>query len=44
MAMAFSVLALQSQKGAKIKNHECVNKSFPGFYETLKQLGGKIDE
>jgi len=37
-AMSFAVLGLGTG-GIAIENAECVNKSFPGFWETLKQGG-----
>jgi 3-phosphoshikimate 1-carboxyvinyltransferase len=37
-AMSFAVLGLGTG-GITITNAECVNKSFPGFWETLKQGG-----
>jgi len=37
IAMAFSVIGLR-QEGVKIKNPECVSKSFPDFYEKLGEL------
>ena len=37
MAMSFSVLGLRIQ-GIKIKNPECVSKSFPNFYELFEKL------
>jgi 3-phosphoshikimate 1-carboxyvinyltransferase len=38
IAMAFSIAGLVSRHGIKINNPECVNISFPGFYESLDSL------
>jgi 3-phosphoshikimate 1-carboxyvinyltransferase len=38
MAMSFAVLGLGTG-GITIRNSECVNKSFPGFWELLKNAG-----
>ncbi len=38
MAMSFAVLGL-GIGGITIENAECVNKSFPGFWEMLKEAG-----
>jgi 3-phosphoshikimate 1-carboxyvinyltransferase len=35
--MSFAVAGLVTE-GMKIENHECVNKSFPEFWETLDRL------
>lgn len=37
MAMSFSLLGLRT-KGIKIENPECVEKTFPDFFERLKKL------
>jgi len=42
LAMAFSVMALASSEGLGISDTECVTKSYPSFFETLGNLGGKI--
>ena len=41
MAMSFAVLGLAAG-GITIGNAECVNKSFPGFWEMLEQAGVKV--
>ena len=38
IAMAFSIAGLVSREGITIENPDCVNVSFPGFYETLDSL------
>ena len=45
IAMAFAVMGV-ALGGLAIKGAECVAKTYPGFWETLKQVGGelKIDE
>jgi len=37
MAMSFAIAGL-AVKGIKIKNEECVGKSFPGFFKELQKL------
>ena len=37
MAMSFALIGLRV-KGIKIKNPECVEKTFPDFFERLQQL------
>ena len=37
MAMAFSLIGLRVP-GVTIENPACVSKTFPGFFEVLKQL------
>ncbi len=39
LAMSFAVVGLVVP-GVKIKGEDCVNKSFPGFWETFRILGG----
>jgi 3-phosphoshikimate 1-carboxyvinyltransferase len=41
MAMCFSVLGLKVP-GIRIKNPWCVSKTFPNFYDKLKQLGAEL--
>jgi 3-phosphoshikimate 1-carboxyvinyltransferase len=42
MAMSLTVMAMA---GATLTIHgaECVSKSFPNFYETMKSLGARIE-
>jgi 3-phosphoshikimate 1-carboxyvinyltransferase len=40
IAMALSVMAAGAP--VTIVGAECVNKSYPGFFEDLKSLGGKV--
>lgn len=42
IAMALSVAALKSSSETRLTSAECVNKSWPGFFEMLSSLGGKI--
>jgi 3-phosphoshikimate 1-carboxyvinyltransferase len=42
--MALAVAALTSENGVTIENAESVSKSFPTFFEKLKEIGGNIDE
>ncbi len=39
IAMAFAVAGL-AVKGVKIKGEQCVNKSFPGFFDEIGKIGG----
>ena len=41
IAMAFSVAALSGDNGLLIKDIECVNTSFPGFFEILNRMKRK---
>ncbi|MSR65286.1 MAG: 3-phosphoshikimate 1-carboxyvinyltransferase [Verrucomicrobiae bacterium] len=41
MAMCFSVLGLKIP-GIRIKNPSCVSKTFPNFFDKLKQLGAEL--
>jgi len=40
LAMSFAVAGLATP-GVKIRGEQCVNKSFPGFWETLHELSDK---
>lgn len=42
IAMAYSIAALASTRGVIIRGAECVDKSYPKFYEDLSKLGGNI--
>ncbi len=42
IAMAFGILGLITKGKTIIKDMECVSKSFPGFWEKLKNIGGNI--
>ncbi|MCP2619862.1 3-phosphoshikimate 1-carboxyvinyltransferase [Candidatus Aminicenantes bacterium AC-334-K16] len=42
IAMACAVAGLVSKEGVKIEGSQAVKKSFPGFFETLQHLGGKV--
>jgi len=41
MAMSFAVLGLKLP-GIRIKNPQCVSKTFPNFFDKLKQLGAEL--
>jgi len=43
MAMSFALIGLRIP-GIGIQDPDCVNKSYPGFWEQLKQLGVKIQD
>ena len=38
IAMAFAILALYAEGPSLIQNTDCVNTSYPGFYDTLRKL------
>ena len=42
VAMAAAIAAQRCIHPVTIKNADCVSKSYPGFFEDLKALGGKI--
>lgn len=42
MAMALAVTALNSERPVTVDAAQCVNKSWPGFFEMLSSIGGKI--
>lgn len=42
MTMSASVLALASIGETQILGAECINKSYPSFFEQLKLVGGKV--
>ncbi len=42
IAMALTLVSLRAAGSVRIKDPECVSKSYPGFYEDLKDLGLKI--
>jgi len=43
VAMAFAVAGLASDAGVTIDDRECVAVSFPGFFEQLATIGGRVD-
>ncbi len=44
IAMACAVAALRANGPVTIKEADAINKSYPDFYEHLKQLGVKVEE
>lgn len=44
MAMALAVAALRAEKEVVIEDAQCVDKSYPRFFEDLAAVGGKIHE
>ncbi len=42
IAMAFAVAAARASGDIRIPNAECIDKSYPAFYDDLKALGGNI--
>ena len=44
IAMALSILAINATQPITVEGTECVNKSYPKFFEDLAAIGGKIDE
>jgi len=44
IAMACAVAALEADGETKIQNSECVNKSYPRFFDDLRSLGANVVE
>ena len=44
IAMAMAVLAINATQPITVEGTECVNKSYPAFFEDLASIGGKVDE
>ncbi len=44
IAMAAAVMALRAENPVTIHGAECVNKSYPDFFNDLKKLGGIVHE
>lgn len=44
IAMALAIAATRCEEPVIINDSACVNKSYPGFWEHYKALGGKINE
>ncbi len=44
IAMAIAIAAIKADGPVTIKNHLCVKKSYPNFFEVYQNLGGKIHE
>lgn len=42
IAMAFAVAAARASGGIRIPGAQCVDKSYPKFYDDLQSLGGRI--
>jgi 3-phosphoshikimate 1-carboxyvinyltransferase len=42
--MALGIAALRCSSPVTIKNAECVDKSYPLFWEDLKRIGGDVVE
>ena len=38
IAMAFSTLNLMSDEKIKLDNEDCINVSFPGYFDLIKNL------
>lgn len=43
IAMACAVAALGAKGNTTIQNADAVNKSYPGFFKDLKEVGGKVE-
>ena len=43
IAMACSIAALKAKGVVRIKGAECVSKSYPGFFNDYRKLGGEIN-
>ena len=44
MAMAATVVALPGESRVSITNAECINKSYPDFYQDMQKIGATIHE
>ena len=44
IAMTLAIAATRCKKPIIIKDYECVAKSYPGFFEDYKMLGGALNE
>lgn len=44
IAMMLAIAAIACKEPIIIKDYECVSKSYPGFFEDYKMLGGNINE
>lgn len=44
IAMAGAIAAVNTNAGVRIRDHQCVAKSYPGFFEDLITIGGNVDE
>ncbi|MGB7366548.1 3-phosphoshikimate 1-carboxyvinyltransferase [Carnobacterium jeotgali] len=44
MAMMLAIASTVSEEPIHIKDTDCVKKSYPNFWETFQQLGGKVNE
>lgn len=44
IAMAMAVLGINAKNPIIIEGTDCVNKSYPTFFEDLASIGGKVDE
>jgi 3-phosphoshikimate 1-carboxyvinyltransferase len=44
IAMAAATIAMCSRTPVRVADPGCVAKSYPGFYDDLKSIGGRIDE
>jgi 3-phosphoshikimate 1-carboxyvinyltransferase len=42
IAMACAVAALRAREAVRIEHDNCVNKSYPGFFDALQSLGAKL--
>jgi 3-phosphoshikimate 1-carboxyvinyltransferase len=42
IAMSFAILALNTSGMTTVMNPECVTKSYPMFWDDLKELGARI--
>ncbi|MCX6801730.1 MAG: 3-phosphoshikimate 1-carboxyvinyltransferase [Candidatus Diapherotrites archaeon] len=42
IAMACAIAGLAAEGTTKIRDAECVSKSFPGFFEALGKIGGEV--
>lgn len=43
IAMAMTVMALSNQSTCVIRNTECINKSYPNFFDDIQKIHGSIE-
>ena len=44
IAMTLAIAATRCRKPVVIRDYECVAKSYPGFFEDYRALGGRVEE
>lgn len=44
IAMAAAIAALSTKNGITIRNYDCVDKSYPTFFDEFRRMGGRFHE